>query len=198
VPDAVAAARRELARQDPALRIRRRLLEFAPFAPPELPRGVELPEEFVAACFRFSDAFPESSDSVDAALAALGAVAERMPVVVLDAPQALQRELSELDARRVDGLERGGLTAVLARARGFVGSYGTEAYLAVLLGVPAVALQAPLDAAAENDLRLASSFLGRPPFGTLNAIPLGAANVAESTSALLDAAAARASIGLRG
>jgi hypothetical protein len=68
----------------------------------------------------------------------------------------------------LDGLDRSEQTAVLARARGFAGTYGVEAYVAVLLGLPAVAF-----VGAEpdpDDLRIASSFLARPPFGRLHTI----------------------------
>jgi hypothetical protein len=58
--------------------------------------------------------------------------------------------------------------AVLARAAAFVGEYGAEAYLAVLLGLPAVAVTAePVNA---DELRLASTFLAEPPFGALELV----------------------------
>ena len=137
-PGAVSAARPELAAQDPARRIQHRLLEFAPLAGPEPPAGLELPEEFVAVRFEPGQA------GVAAALAGLTAVIA------------------------LDDLDRSEQTAVLARARGFAGTYGVEAYVAVLLGLPAVAFVA--DEPDPDDLRIASSFLARPPFGRLHAI----------------------------
>jgi hypothetical protein len=137
-PAAVSAARSELAAQDPARRIQHRLLEFAPLTGPEPQAGLELPEEFVAVRFEPGQA------GVAAVLAGLTAVAV------------------------LDGLDRSEQTAVLARARGFAGTYGVEAYVAVLLGLPAVAFVA--DEPDPDDLRIASSFLARPPFGRLHAI----------------------------
>jgi hypothetical protein len=141
-PASVAAVRGDLARRHARLKSRHRLLEFAPLPVPPLPPGEELPDEFVAVRF----ATPDHD-------AALAAAAERWPVVP------------------VDGLDPARLTAVLGRARGFLGSYGPEPYLAALLGRPAVALWAELDEEAEGDLALAASFLGQPPFGALHALP---------------------------
>jgi hypothetical protein len=155
-PDAVSAARPELAAQDPARRIQHRLIEFAPLATPELPAGLELPEEFVAVRFEPGQA------AVAAAFAGLTAVVA------------------------LDGLDRSEQTAVLARARGFAGTYGVEAYVAVLLGLPAAAF-----VAAEpdpDDLRIASSFLARPPYGRLHAISAAGspADRAEQALALIE------------
>jgi hypothetical protein len=58
--------------------------------------------------------------------------------------------------------------AVVARAGAYVGPYGVEPYLAVLLGVPAVALGT--DRAGADELRLARTFLAEPPFGPLDAV----------------------------
>ena len=68
----------------------------------------------------------------------------------------------------LDGLDRPAQAAVLARARGFVGTYGVEAILAVLSGVPAVALSTGAEPA--DELQLVASFLARPPFGRLRVI----------------------------
>jgi hypothetical protein len=68
----------------------------------------------------------------------------------------------------LDGLDRPAQAAVLARARGFVGTYGAEAILAVLSGVPAVVLSTGAEPA--DELQVVSSFLARPPFGQLRMI----------------------------
>jgi hypothetical protein len=137
-PAAVAAARRELAGQDPGRRIQHRLLEFALLPTPELPDDLELPDEFVAVQFE--------AEQVDVA----EAVAARARVIGIEA------------------LERSAQTAVLARARGFVGTYGVAACLSALLGRPAIVFGA--ERAEPDDLRIASSFLGRPPCGGFHTI----------------------------
>jgi hypothetical protein len=81
--------------------------------------------------------------------------------------------------------------AVLARAGGLVCSYGVEAYLSVLLGVPAVALTPGFEETAEQDLRLVSSYLARPPFGRLHLVESGgdADELAERALRLLESPA---------
>jgi len=68
---------------------------------------------------------------------------------------------------------------VLGRSRGFVGPWGVEAVLAVLVGVPSVVV----GGADEDDLRVVSSFLGNAPFGALQVVEAGDAS--EQISRLL-------------
>ena len=68
----------------------------------------------------------------------------------------------------LDGLDRPAQAAVLARARGFAGTYGAEAILAVLSGLPAVVFATGGEPA--DELQLVSSFLSRPPFGRLHLV----------------------------
>jgi hypothetical protein len=85
------------------------------------------------------------------------------------------------------GLDRDAQSAVLARSRGFVGTYGVEAYLSVLLGRPAIAFAT--ESADRHDLRLASSFFSRPPFGALHVLSAGdsAFDAADRVEGLLEA-----------
>jgi hypothetical protein len=122
---------------------RSRRLEFAPLAAPEPPEGLDLPSDFVAA------RFAAEHDEVRAA------VAERVPTV---------------DLR---GLDRDGQSGVLARSRGFIGTYGVEAHLALLLGLPAVALPQESQPPDEDDLRVVSTFISGPQFGRLHVLSEG-------------------------
>ena len=70
----------------------------------------------------------------------------------------------------LDGCEPEAAFAVLGRSRGYVGPYGPGAFLAVLLGLPAVAIGDELDEVARNDVRVATDFLHRPTFGRLRVI----------------------------
>ncbi|HKP17934.1 MAG TPA: hypothetical protein VJT84_05595, partial [Gaiellaceae bacterium] len=54
--------------------------------------------------------------------------------------------------------------------RAFVGDYGAAVYLAALAGVPAIGVIRG-EQPDPDDLRVARSFLGRPPFGTVRAVP---------------------------
>jgi hypothetical protein len=91
----------------------------------------------------------------------------------------------------LEGLDRANQAAVLARARAFVGEFGAEACLAVLLGRPAVCLVAPDDDSLEA-ARVISTFLAREPFGKLHLLELGrsAAEDAERTMAAVGASVA--------
>ena len=97
---------------------------------------------------------------------------------------ALSAHATLVDVQGYDGSAR---TAVLAHARGFVGTYGADAYLASLVGTSAVAVDAR--AADPLDLRMAAGYLGRPPFGLLHLIDGEGAprELAEQVVGLLEA-----------
>jgi hypothetical protein len=156
---AVAVTRSDLADEAPTAGGRRRMLEFAPLSAPDPPSGLDLPDEFVAT--RLDD------DSADVA----ATVADRA------------------DAVSLDGLDRAAQAAVLARSRGFVGTYGVEAVLAVLVGRPAVVLGA--EHANPSDLSVLDSFLGHQPFGRLHTLDaaVSPAAVGEYVARLLRAPA---------
>lgn len=85
---------------------------------------------------------------------------------------------------QLDGLDPLRAACVIAQADGYAGPYGSEPYVAALLGRPAVAVRAAADPAADRDLRLASYFLGRPPFGRLDAVTDPGAAVAAAARLL--------------
>jgi hypothetical protein len=107
-----------------------------------------LPAEYVAVRFYFSECFPDTPENRRFARAVVDSLAERTPVVLLNpgfsvddhadwAPQASGRVI-EIADRLSPATNLGVQSAVIARARAFVGSYGGYAYLAPLSGVPAV------------------------------------------------------------
>ena len=87
------------------------------------------------------------------------------------------------EAVALDGYEPQERLAVLGRSRGYVGVYGADAFLAVLLGLPAVVVADELDEIARNDVRVAAGFLRRPTFGQLRVV--GADEVAGADELLL-------------
>jgi hypothetical protein len=196
-PHLIAAIRTELLRHRPDdrrrhLRALDRVLEFAPLAAPDLPADLELPDDFFAARFSFETAYPVTDENRERAVESVSALAKRGMVVVLDPPAALCAGLAPLaelgQARVLEEVDREVETAVLARAGGFLGSYGSSAFVAVLLGVPAVALYSRREQVADEDLEIAASFLGREPFGHLQALePVGSAGeTAEVAARLLE------------
>jgi hypothetical protein len=99
------------------------------------------------------------------------------PAEGLDLPDRYVAVLdgSELDGDTVDlaGYDPADRLAVLGRSRGYVGPYGPDAVLAVLLGLPATAVAGDLDEVARNDVRVATDFLRRPTFGSLRVVRAG-------------------------
>jgi hypothetical protein len=98
-------------------------------------------------------------------------------------------------AARLDGLDLRRAAGVIAQADGYAGTYGSEAFVAALLGRPAVAVRAAHDPAADRDLRLASYFLGRAPFGRLDAVT-DAGTARAAAARMLERAAADAALTL--
>ena len=169
--ESISGLRAELAVQDPAARLQRRLLDFAPLTPAPLPTGLELPDQFVAVRFEHCPAYPDTEENRELVLETICELAERSAVVVLDwrhtVGDVIGRLAEDERVHFVDEADPNAAAAILARACGFVGSYGPTAYAAALMGVPATALYSRREAIASTDLRVAASFLARPPFGRL-------------------------------
>ena len=96
---------------------------------------------------------------------------------------------------RLDGLDPVRAAAVIAQADGYAGTYGSESYVAALLGRPAVAVRPADDPPADRDLRLASYFLGRPPFGRLDAVT-DAGSASAAVARMLEQSATAAALTL--
>ena len=109
-----------------------------------------LPERFIAAKFYTGAALPDTPESRRGLRDLVRAAAARMPVVMLDTglrtdehEDYLFRDIPDVISLR-DRLEPrtnlGVQTAVTAASRGFIGTCGSIAWLAPLLGVPTVAV----------------------------------------------------------
>jgi hypothetical protein len=109
----------------------------------------ELPDEYVAARFYFSRCFPDTADNRRLVESILGTISRQVPVVLLNTPFAVDDHRdAEAAGGRVRSIDASHMspeqnlavqTAVIARARAFVGTYGGYSYLAPLCGVPALA-----------------------------------------------------------
>ena len=123
---------------------------FCRYSP--VPRGAAdapLPDDYVAARFYFSDCFPNTPENQRFVADTLHALAEHRDVVVLRAGVGLDDHADALVEGRhrihvVDAAKspRDNLaiqTAVISRARAFIGTYGGFSYLAPLYGVDSVA-----------------------------------------------------------
>lgn len=125
-----------------------RFTRHRPMAPVDDPVLQGLPAEYVAARFYFSDCFPDNATNRRVAQRMVEAMSRHVPVVLLNpgldvddhadyAPAASARIIplaGNVPAERNLTAQ----TAVIARARAFVGTYGGYSYLAPLAGVPAI------------------------------------------------------------
>jgi hypothetical protein len=157
------------------------LFPLAPLSAPQPTEAVasRLPDDFVAVRFYANAAFPDTPDNRRLAAAVVEALADRSPVVLLD-PQVRVDDHWDLDLPdnrlvRIDDLleptsNLAVQTAVVARARSFVGTYGGLSYLPPLVGVPSFALYSDPDHFRPHHLERAASLLAEPPYGRFVAV----------------------------
>lgn len=110
----------------------------------------DLPSEYVAARFYFSQCFPDTPANRALAASLVSGISHRTPVVLLNTPFAVDDHRDvQASGGRVVTIDPAHMTpernlavqtAVIARARAFVGTYGGYSYLAPFCGVPSLAL----------------------------------------------------------
>ncbi len=139
--------------------------------PPAADRPADLPESYVAVKFYYNDAFPETRENRDAATRIVRQLAEDGPVVSLSTGLRLDDhagwEEEEQHARL--GIRTGLLpstnlrvqNAIVAGARGWVGTYGGFAYLAPFHGVAAHAWFSDANGFSRRHLDLAQGVFAR-------------------------------------
>ena len=123
---------------------------FRRHEPPPL-GGLEgqLPAEYTAVRFYFSDCFPDTPENRRFAAATVQRLAEQGEVVVLkvggglddhsDMTASVRQRVHVVDAGQSLRDNLGVQSAVIARARAFVGTYGGFSYLAPIYGVDSLA-----------------------------------------------------------
>jgi hypothetical protein len=108
----------------------------------------DLPSDYVAARFYFSDCFPDTPANRAFVASTLDSISRHTPVVLLNAPFRLDdhRDFSTASGRVISIADRmtpeqnlAVQTAAIAGARAFVGTYGGYSYLAPFAGVSALA-----------------------------------------------------------
>ena len=114
------------------------------------PAALALPSEYVAAKFYTGTALPDADGTRRIVRALVSRVAERRPVVVLDAGIGIDEHRDYLfdDLPNVRSLRNvltprtnlGMQTGVIAGAQQFIGTCGSLAWLAPMLGVPTIAV----------------------------------------------------------
>jgi hypothetical protein len=156
------------------------LFSYERLPEPPLPEDLAdvLPPSYAAVRFYFSEVFPDTTENRALAAEAVRGLADHGDVVVL-APPGRYDEHRDLElplSPRVHVLA-GAMTpqdnlaiqtAVIARARAFVGTYGGLSYLPLLLGVPAAALYSK-PRFRRRHLDLAIRLSARPGFAAYDA-----------------------------
>ena len=131
---------------------RRKVEQFAEFrkiVPPAVP-GLQLPRDYVAVRFYFSDCFPDTTDNRELVRSLVQSLSAETDVVLLGAGVRVDDHHDfEMPAsprvHTVDHLMKpennlAVQTAVIAGAKAFIGTYGGFSYLAPMCGVETVAL----------------------------------------------------------
>ena len=154
-------------------------LRYAPLpAPPPHPTVASLPAEYVAAKFYFSQSFPDTPENRAFVQRSIAAVAEQVPVVVLSAGarlddhhDALIPSTSGVQVLHADVRDNlAAQSAVVARARGFIGTYGGFSYLAPLYGVDSLSVFSARDKLVPFHLEHAQRVYGSRPGGRFLAV----------------------------
>ena len=148
---------------------------FRRLSPPPAPATISLPREFAAVKFYFNDCFEDTPLTRAFVQRTVRGVARDLPVVSLttglaiDDHAACEPHPDELLIR--PGYEaRTNLdvqTAIVARARRFVGTYGGFAYLSPFFGVPATAYYSDADGYSLRHLEIARLAIERMGGGAL-------------------------------
>jgi hypothetical protein len=123
---------------------------YARLQPAPDPALRDLPSEYVAVRFYFSDCFPDTAANRDVVRSTLEGISRHAPVVLLNPSFQVDdhRDVDSRNAGRVIAIANQMVpsrnlaiqTAVIARAKAFVGTYGGYSYLAPLCGVSSLAL----------------------------------------------------------
>jgi hypothetical protein len=158
-------------------------------APPSHPVLTTLPSEYVAAKFYFSQSFPDTAGNREFVQRRIAAAAEQMPVVMLSAGAQLDDHRDALIAAGARVLTiatdvRDNLaaqSAVVAGARGFVGTYGGFSYLAPLYGVDSLSFFSDRDKLVPFHLDHAQATFGRMRAGRFLACDVADAHLVTTT-----------------
>jgi hypothetical protein len=126
-----------------------RYLRFDRIAPPQLPDGIRLPEDFIAVKFYFNPSFPDTLTNRRFAADVIAGLARKRPVVLLttgfrvdehDEVSVASGNLTSIADHLVPRNNLEVQTAVVARARAFFGTYGGFSYVPTFVGVPSFSL----------------------------------------------------------
>ena len=175
----------------------RSVLEFlrhSRITPPPRTIVPGLPDQYVAAKFYFSAAFPDTPANRQCVDTLLAQIASRWPVVLLDHGIEVDDHSGYGRGRYHDLVSLGAAitpannlqlqTAVVGHARAFVGTYGGFAYLAPLCGVETVAFHSEHEFYLHHR-HLADVVFSRLHVPPLTVVPTDAAQLVDGLAGLL-------------
>lgn len=126
------------------------VMQASKITPPRVPGLETLPRDYVAVRFYFSDCFPDTPNNRALSRSVVNALARTRDVVVIgsgvqvddhrDANAELQARVHTITHLLTPENNLAVQTAVIARARSFIGTYGGFSYLAPLCGVDAMSV----------------------------------------------------------
>ena len=158
-------------------------------------RDLGLPDRFIAAKFYTGAALPDSPETRAALRQLVSAAAAETPVVMLDTGLATDEHddylfrgipnVSSLRDRLEPRTNLGVQTAIVAAAQGFIGTCGSIAWLAPMLGVPTVAVY------ADDQLLTTHLYVARQVFHRMQAAPFETLDIRAAQSLDLLAPAAQ-------
>jgi hypothetical protein len=165
---------------------------YGPLTPPDPPVAdvpANLPADYVVAKFYFSKAFPDTTANRAFVAETIGRVSRQVPVVVLSTTLRLD-EHSDADAHPGSGVfvvdahaqphvNLEVQTGLIARSRGFIGTYGGFAYLAPFYGVPSLSYFSRRGGFESHHLELANRVFDRVLPGGFLAVDRAAAGLVD-------------------
>ena len=121
---------------------------YARLDPVDDPVLRELPADYVAARFYFSECFPDTARNREFVASTVETISRHTPVVLLNTPFSVDDHrdaepaggrVYSIGAHMAPARNLAVQTAVIARARAFVGTYGGYSYLAPFCGITSLA-----------------------------------------------------------
>jgi hypothetical protein len=156
---------------------------FTMFKPLRVESGLlagRLPDDYVAVRFYFNDVFPDTDSNRRFVGELLNGLAETTDVVLLNPATELDdhRDVPVAARGRIHSIAhlmspRSNLeiqSAVVARARAFVGTHGGLSYLAPLLGVKSLSFYSEMRPFTVRHLEVARRVFSGPPYGSYVAL----------------------------
>jgi hypothetical protein len=167
----------------PLPRVRQRTI-FQPFERSPMSDTIDrLPAEYIAIRFYFNASFPRSAENCAVIQRLIRTIADTTAVVVLNPGMVIDdhadfgayefSKIYAIDSSLTAGSNLGIQSAVVSRAKAFLGTYGGLAYLAPFYNVPSVSFYSDFRSLVPQHLELANDVFSELSPGKFIALPSG-------------------------